>query len=109
MKKQTSETKKTDTNPRLSVRDVTGELRDTFARIGARVEVGGDMAAGVRYAAAFTDGATRQELPAMDWDECDLGTLRTLAVFGCDCFVRAEAVRRIEALLYQKSAEELAG
>lgn len=67
MKKQTSKTKKSDTNPRLSVRDVGGELRETFARIGARVEVGGDMAAGVRYAARLADNSTS----ATDFVKCE--------------------------------------
>jgi len=84
-------------NLRLSVRDEAGTLREIFARIGARVVTGGKISDGVRYAASFTDGATRQEPAPPDWDTCDLSLLRDYAVYGYDFRVRAEALRRIEA------------
>jgi hypothetical protein len=81
---------------RLSVRDEAGTLREIFARIGARVVTGGGISDGVRYAASFTDGATRNDLEPLDWDDCTLAELRVLAVHGYDFRVRAEALHRVE-------------
>ena len=89
----------TKTNPRLSVRDADGVLRKTFARIGARIETGGGLTAGVRYAAALADGETRREFQPLDWAACALDELRTLGVHGDDYRVRAAALAEIEKRL----------
>lgn len=94
MKKQAK--KKVAQNPRLSVADVSGELRATFARIGARVETGGGIAAGVRYASSLADGETRRENAPVDWEKEPIKSLRTLAVYGYDFRTRAAALAEIE-------------
>jgi hypothetical protein len=94
MKKQAK--KKIVKNPRLSVADVSGELRATFARIGARVETGGSIAAGVRYASSLADGETRRESAPIDWEKETIESLRVFAVCGYDFRIRAAALAEIE-------------
>lgn len=85
-------------NPRLSVRDEDGELTKVFINIGAKTGAKTHLITnGVRYAAHFTAGALRQEPRPMNWDDCTLDELRTLAVYGYDHLTRAEAVKQIEA------------
>jgi len=97
VKKKAKQPKKI--NPRLSVRDESGELRATFARIGARVETGGNIAAGVRYASSLADGFTRQERGPVNWEAEPTESLRTLCVYGYDHYTRAAALAEIERRL----------
>ena len=99
MKKKATAKQTKKINPRLSVRDESGELRATFARIGARVETGGSIAAGVRYASSLADGFTRQERGPVDWKAEPIESLRTLVVYGYDHYTRAAALAEIERRL----------
>lgn len=87
--------KKQAQNERLSVRDADGKLRALFGQIADRIGQAG-VAEGVRYAATFTDGATRQAVNVIDYVSCTLDELRTLAVHGYDFRVRAAALAEIE-------------